>query len=906
MEVGDHSAGETVTASEYASADNGQVQATEPERGDELDRYIVIERIGAGGMGAVFRAYDPELDRGVAIKVVLEERMLRTAERQRILREARTTAKLSHANVVAVYDVGEYAGGVFIVMELIRGVTLKEWAEDGERPPEEIVGMYRQAGAGLLAAHEAGLVHRDIKPSNILIGDDGRVCVADFGLARAESSEPSDHVEEVREISPSALAPSRTHTITRAGFVVGSPAYMAPEQFEDSADARSDQFSFCMSLHESLTGKRLQRREDNSVILSDGELEKIPTRLRGTIRRGLSSDPDLRFPSMVELLKALAPKAVSPRRWAIGLFAATLCLAIAAFAMKGSEPEQPCVGVGSEWSKVWNPAIASAVEGAFLDTSLSHASDAFKRVSNSLGDYGDTWIETRRASCRATFVEQRASSEVFDARQACLERRLDEVSALVGVWRDSPNINRAVTGVSKLSPLSQCDAQPALDALAGVPTEPQKRIAFDEIERRIDGIKALEVAGKYEEAVQIGVAVVSDAERLDIARTSARAKRWLAEAESRLGNYERAITLCDESIVAAASAGQTRIEASCWLLNRWITAEFVRDLPAAESLTFATTLSVTRAHDDLELLGRLEGQNGTLADRQGNFAASEKHYLRSLALYERRFGPDDHRVGIALNNLGNIYSLQGKHEASIQSFERSLEVKEKALGKHHPSVAHSLNNFGRVLRRLGKSEQALENYRRALEIRKIALGPEHRYVATSLASIASVLQAQGKYVESLALREEALAIQQKVFGRDNAIIAMNLNNHGMLLYDMGRLGEGRKLLERALRIRKDKLGERHYRVADTLDNLGIVAWDEGKRAESIRYFEEALEIYLATENLDRQKIASVRISLASAHWKQNDRRKAWALAQLARDDVEDGTASDQETVRKWLEVHPEP
>ena len=188
-----------------------------------VDRYEIRRRLGEGGMGVVYAAYDPELDREVAIKLL----RLHAADgdtlpaRTRLLREAQAMARLAHPNVVTVYDVGEWHEQVFIAME-IAGGTLRAW-QDG-RPWREVVAMYRDAARGLAAAHAAGLVHRDFKPDNVLIGHDGRVRVTDFGLARA-AGEPGERAEVGAAMSGMLGTP-----LTETGTVMGTPAYMAPEQ----------------------------------------------------------------------------------------------------------------------------------------------------------------------------------------------------------------------------------------------------------------------------------------------------------------------------------------------------------------------------------------------------------------------------------------------------------------------------------------------------------------------------------------------------------------------------------------------------------------------------------------------------------------------------------------------------
>lgn len=251
--------------------------------GARLERYEIVRRLGEGGMGVVYEAHDPDLDRPVAIKLMHPQKPAGGDENRRLLREARALARVSHPHVVAVHDVGTVDDRVFLVMELVRGATLREWLLE-PRARTAVLDAFIQAGRGLAAAHAAGLIHRDFKPDNVLLGDDGRVRVTDFGLARAARRAPED---------------SR---ITGSAAVVGTPSFMAPEvQRGDHADARSDQFSFAVALHRALAGH--SPRPD--LPLADDGGAALPRRLRKALRRALALDPAARFPSMEALVAEL-------------------------------------------------------------------------------------------------------------------------------------------------------------------------------------------------------------------------------------------------------------------------------------------------------------------------------------------------------------------------------------------------------------------------------------------------------------------------------------------------------------------------------------------------------------------------------------------------------------------------
>jgi serine/threonine protein kinase len=290
--------------------------------GDTIGRYVVLTRLGAGGMGVVWSAYDPQLDRKVALKLLRAGTGLESSEgRTRLIREAQAIAQLSHPNVVAVYDVGTTAasGEVYIAMEFVEGETLTVWQARWERPWREILEHFLQAGRGLAAAHGTGLLHRDFKPDNVLVGTDARVRVTDFGLARSLITT----VQEDDRHTPTPALASLRATLTATGTVLGTPRYMAPEQLRGKdTDARSDQFSFCIALYEALYGQHplpgntaIQMVEQQARATPPPE-GAVPAFIGKALMRGLDLEPIRRFPSMQALLHELTPPPSRTReRW---------------------------------------------------------------------------------------------------------------------------------------------------------------------------------------------------------------------------------------------------------------------------------------------------------------------------------------------------------------------------------------------------------------------------------------------------------------------------------------------------------------------------------------------------------------------------------------------------------------
>jgi tetratricopeptide (TPR) repeat protein len=397
-----------------------------------IQRYEILEPIGGGGMGSVYRAYDPQLDRCVALKVLHPRHCHGATSRARPTQEAKALALLDHQNVVKVHDVLVHQGQLAIVMELAEGETLAAWQQREPRTWREIVRAYLQAGDGLAAAHALGLVHRDFKPSNAVLGADGRVRVLDFGLARfADASDPR---------SPAAAA--RDPQLTGTGAVVGTLRYAAPEQLAGSpVSAAADQFGFCVALHGALEGVAPFEGTTAPTLLASirsgarcyGPDRAVPRWLRRVIARGLSAAPSDRFPSMGALLVELRRPRGWPR-WRAPMVAAVATASIVALTWKlgASAAPEPCDGGASEVAEVWGPPQRARIERALAAVETPYARSVWPRARAALDRYAAAWRDTHVAACR----QHRAgasSSRMLDRQMTCLEQRLGDLSASIGV-----------------------------------------------------------------------------------------------------------------------------------------------------------------------------------------------------------------------------------------------------------------------------------------------------------------------------------------------------------------------------------------------------------------------------------------------------------------------------------------
>ncbi len=527
-----------------------------------IGRFTVLRRLGAGAMGLVYSAYDGELDRKVAIKV-LHQRLHGDAQVQsRMLREAQALAKLSHPNVVAIYEVGWFGHTLFLAMEFIEGRTIRQWLREAPRSWREVLQVYLDAGRGLAAAHAAGMVHRDLKPDNILVGNDGRVRVVDFGLARRSSAEPP----RTREGPPTSTLSGLDLTYTVAGSLVGTPAYMPLEQLElGEVDARSDLFSFCVSLYEGLYGKRPFDGADlgslRAAILS-GTLSvtsrDVPTRVRKVLVRGLAADRKDRPQSMDDLLAQLRAALERPRRIRLAALG-TLTIASLAFGFVTASTLQRdttavCTGAPARLVDVWDAQVRTDLQRAILDSGLSYAPDTWTRLSARLDDYASAWTAMHAEACLAHHRGEQ-SAELLDRRMTCLDDRLIELRALVDVLRTAERtaIERAVQSSEALSSLDNC-VDSALLMAQSPPSSPEVAASAAALRERLARSKAEESAGHYPVAVAQVEAVVTDADTLGYPPVLAAALHRRSSIQERMGEYQAAEASGFAALAAAAAA----------------------------------------------------------------------------------------------------------------------------------------------------------------------------------------------------------------------------------------------------------------------------------------------------------------------------------------------------------------
>ncbi len=938
------------------------------ERGASLDRFMVIERLGTGGMGMVVAAYDPDLDRKVAIKVLRPDKARSrsaTDGQQRLLREARALARLSHPNVTTVYEIGTVDDRVFIAMEYVAGQTMAEWLREKKRDWREVVDVMVQAGRGLYAAHEAGLVHRDFKPENVLIGTDGRVRVTDFGLVGIESTPLAN---ESGEIEISRLSLSLSSTLTVAGALMGTPRYMSPEQHHrQKADARSDQFGFCAVLYEALYGQPAFDGDSYWGLASNVSAGKIrqppkdtevPPWLWEISRRGLSRDPEERFPSMAEVLSVLEQDRSGSRRRKLAIaggalgFAALGALALAGF-LRGADAEPPCRGARAELDGVWDAAIAERVEAALSASDKPYAADTAKTARGLLDDYAKEWVEMRTEVCEATHVRGTQSAALMDVRMYCLDGRRSELGALAELLAEADEklVSKAVSIASKLQPLEACADIRQLTERPPLPKDPDRRAHVAAVHKRYAEANARSHTGKWKEALAMLEEIEPEAVELGYAPLVTDIRDLRGGLQASLGDNEAAEETLEQVAIDALAtrndavmvhAAAQLVTTVGYRLGRYAQA----DIWGREALALAQRDS---ARPMLE--SRMQETMAMLRTGQGEYAEAKKHAQRAYVLRRQALGPDHPLTGNAQHTLGVILGKLGDFDGALAAYENVLRIHKKTLGERHPNVPLSLHNIGVIYKReheyekaaeylnqalavwtevlpenhpyigmallnlgvvqvsMGKLDDAIESLERSRAIKAARLGDDHPSVAKVDLAMSDVWKRRGDLKRALEQQERALANMKKALGEDHPDVGEALGMVADTRNNMGEHAKAAELFRRALAIREAKLGADHPTHVPVLRGLADAEIARGRPDAAVEPLERALAID-EKQKSEPTDLAVTRFGLAQALWDSGgDRARARLLAAKALDTYRDAGAEQDEhrrEVESWLAEHAAP
>lgn len=773
----------------------------------QLGRYELQNRVGAGAMGAVFRARDPKLSRTVAIKVINGSAL--GADRgdyvARLMKEAQALASLSHPNVVAVHDVGEEDGQVFIAMEYIAGVTLRRWLHDRAPPAGTArvragLALFEQAGRGLAAAHALGLVHRDFKPDNVLVGDDGRVRVVDFGLA---AGRPLGDDDGRGETTPE-LVLEASGTATRSGQLLGTPAYMSPEQFAGSqVGPTADQWAFCVSLYELCYGERpfsgstieaLATAIDSAPpTLPDGV--GVPSALRSLIRRGLEQSPDARWPDMEALLAALHRLRAGPRRRiTIALvLGGTAIGAAASWAATPAKGETPCADASEALDEVWSDDTRDRLRRALEASSRPYAKRSADTLVEALDDYGTRWRNARVKACedaRATLGE---SQSLTDRRMACLARSLREVRARLDVWLEGGDVvvDQATLLARDLPGVTQCESTDRLVAMTPPPDDPEARDLYDRVDEAVPRAAALTSAARYDEALALLEPLAPEVETSKDAVTTARWWEARSQLALRVGDTETFRHAAKSALLAAVRSGDDRAAAGA--ATQLANAQSLRKRSSEARDWAELAVGYAQRVGAQATEANARGVLATSLAQQGDTKGARQQFQRALAAADAADLP---MLGVRLRSEQAATLVQlGELERAAETYREAMVETAATLGDDHPNVTHERLNMAAVLLMMGRADEAEPELRAGIAHWRSVFGPDYPKLTTHLGNLAGVHTRRGELAQALEIAREVLRIARVHEGEESAQTVSARRLVAGLLADTGETEAARRETE---------------------------------------------------------------------------------------------------------------
>jgi tetratricopeptide (TPR) repeat protein len=728
--------------------------------GSRLGRYVIEGQLGQGGMGTVFTARDPDLDRKVAVKVLHAAAAASdtTEGPQRLLREAQAMARLSHPNVVAVHDVGVVGSRLFIAMELVEGSDLRAWLAT-PRSWRAVVEVFVAAGAGLAAAHDAGIIHRDFKPDNVFIARNGRVLVGDFGIAAATTAAASSTASASTPTGPDPSLTSYLRepgSLTVAGAMVGTPAYMAPEQMAGSEITPAvDTFAFCVALYEAIHGRRPYQGDTVPNLffaIHSEELApptaKVPRRLSRTLRRGLAADPGARHPSMHALLAELRPLIASRRRLWLGAAALVAVTggASAALWSAATDPEL-CRGGDVAIAELWSPARRDALGLAFSGTKVAHAANTWKLVATHIDAVTAAWSAARVDACEDTHVRGEQSPEALDRRMVCLDRQLVDLDRLLNFLGepDVKVVDHAVGLVREIPSPAKCDAVATLAASMS----PQ----LAQLDAAITHARFLHRVGKYSQAIEELQATIVRLQDLDAPGVLTRAVVARAQA-GYVDEHPDAQAWTTAALAMALQSGEDFYFAEVAANQLGLVGT---DVAARELWLRLGEAAIRRygGHDSMR--AKLLTNYGVALRKDGRLKEAEATQRTVLEL-RRRDADDKSFVADALFNISAVVSDQGRLDESLALAQEALEIWTRELGPQHPRIVRVLASLAVLAQRNADYDLALRHGNQARELARALRGEKHPEVGQQEAILGTVQNWRGDFVAAAGHFERALTI----------------------------------------------------------------------------------------------------------------------------------------------------
>ncbi|MGH1346056.1 MAG: protein kinase domain-containing protein [Nannocystales bacterium] len=801
---------------------------------NKIDRYSVIKRIGRGAMGSVYLAYDGHLDRKVALKII--RRASEDDNASRNLLEARAMARVKHPAVVGIFDVGRFDRWLFLAMEYVGGLSVRQWLSEARRDWREIAEHFAFVGDGLAAAHRAGMSHGDIKLDNLRFSSAGKLRVLDFGLARfAEQSDGE------------------------AGTAGGTLGYMAPELLAGQRPGGlSDQFAFCVSLWEALSGERpfpgrsvAEQRVFHRAKLPELRVSGVgSSALRNCLRRGLARSPESRYPNMDQLLEVLGASIRQQRRVRrTASVAAVVGASIGVTSLVVARDERPsCEDVASLEHQLWTADERSAVAGAFLGDAERRTDGRGRRLLAALDTYAHRWAVRSNESCEARDGdEDAASAELLQLRVSCLEGARTGFRALVGALGElEPDGGRQM--LMRSGDVTGALADPAACSDASV-------------------------------VMSLG-APASDAQRDDVISVST--DLTLAEVYRRLGNLELASELTATALEEADALRHPPLQAAGYLARGLLLAD-TGDIEASASHLRISLGHALRGQDNetaakaaeqlahivgYELARPTEGEHwlwiaeeirlglpaeardtaainsirAAIQVRAGDYEDAVVSYTQAIADTRRtneakqQDSSSDPLLATLHNNLGSALSLLGREGRARRHFASALDIRLRALGNDHPLVGSALRNLGTAEMEAGETSAAQEHLEQALAIQERAYGPDSLRTVYTLTSLSRLHCRAEEFEVGLSLASRGLALQRRELGGDHPVTGECLAVLAHCQIGAGRLDLARTVLVELSGVTEAHPDDWHLQIR-SLDLRAAVSMAEGSYAAAAETYD---------------------------------------------------------------------
>lgn len=846
-----------------------------------IGRFTMLKHVGSGGMGDIYAAYDSKLDRKVAIKLVRSDLNADADTDNRLLREARTLARLSHPNVVHIYEAGTFGDRVFIAMEFIDGTTLREWlrahARVGRRMRwRDVLRQFIAAGRGLEAAHKAGVVHRDFKPDNVLVCKENRPRVVDFGLARAIGGPlPAAHMGEALALRDHAEVLDDEHTgeplpvdiglradivLTRHGQIFGTPRYMSPEQIRGQpADQRSDQFSFCVALHEALyqrppfpgrTIESLRQAMEAGQILDRIRDTDVPVSVHSALMRGLSADPDERFPSMASLLAQFEHSIDNQWQWPRRLAVLGLAIATSAalYAMVG-DPVDACAELGHQLDDVWSPETIQRLERVFLDTDVPYARVTWNHVHERLDVYKNAWQRDVVATCKASRSPSSRISSISDTqpyqqRMLCLDQgRVQFVGLVDGLHHArSEHMTRAPSAVHALPDLAACQDLARLPSAMPLPAPAiAERVAAIR-ERLLEADNLYTLHGKPVQATKLARQQVDVANAIEYGPIQAETMLAAGQMLIRHGKT-----------LSETREGERLLERAESL------AEGVHHDEVVARARLALVLSAKRNHPDtrtgqawsrrafasVQRIGKPTRHHASALRLAGQLAFKDNQFAQAVSLHRQALSAVDGDPAYPplqrahhLQVLATALAYDGHKDEARRTYEQARDVITSELGALHPDVADVQFDIAMLFIRNGELDNARDLLLSLLSVQTDAFGADHPIVGRTHLELADVYRQQGAFEMAMRHLENGFRSYRPAYSDSHPKLANRHQRFGAIAYRRGQFRVALDAYQRALAIL-----QRHK---DPLD------FDLGYAYANIAEAQLALEQYQpALDALDR-------------------------------------------------------